>query len=416
MSTGSRVVRINIDETMLPLFYGDRKGVVAESCVKGKQRLVKTKNKHRGSLTLVGVICDDPELQPVVPQFIIGNEHVLRVRDLKKVSLNLPPNVYLVRRKSGWVRFLVFAQVLVTLRKELDKVAEGIEVLLLVDASPVHTHPFVLLTAKRQRLRLIFVPASCTWLLQPCDTHAFRKFKAAVAKACNRFRVEREMTYVPMEDYIGIIVTAIRLIMQGTVWAHSFDHNGYGSEQRDVSQRVSCNLMPGIRALMPKTFPSDGDMKTMLPRNCRVNPLFLHMLATTVSWNSAARGKDGGHGAASTPSRSNDPVVPEPAVAGPCGSTQLATADDMTVPWSARLRKLPSRTCAVSSAAASSQDRPFVSHPPDFSGTIRRCPSSTTSRPHPVGSGSAILRMTSQKVRRPKALAQPRRPVRHSPS
>ena len=328
----------------------------------------------------------------------------------------MPPNVYLVRRKSGCVNNLAFAQVLVTLRKKLKKVAEGIEVLLLLDASPVHTHPFVLLTAKRQRLRLIFVPASCTWLLQPCDTHAFRKFKVAVAKACNRFRVEHDMTYVPIEDYIGIIVTTIRLILQGTVWAHSFDHNGYGSELRDVSQRVSSNLMPGILALMPMTFPSDGDPTTMLPRNCKVNPLFMHLLATTINWNSAARGKDDGSGSATTPSTSNDPVVPEPAVAGPCASTQLATADDMTVPWSARLRKLPSRTCAVSSAAASSQDRPLVSHPLDLSGSSRRCPSSTTSRPHPVGSGSATLTMTSQKVRRPEALAQPRRPVRHSPS
>ena len=89
MSTGSRVVRINIHETMLPLFYCDRKGVAAESCVKGKQKIAETKNNHRGSLTLVGVICDDPELQPVVPQFIIGNEHVLRVRDLKKGEFEL---------------------------------------------------------------------------------------------------------------------------------------------------------------------------------------------------------------------------------------------------------------------------------------------------------------------------------------
>jgi hypothetical protein len=38
----------------------------------------------------------------MLPQELLGDQHVLLVRDVRAVQPDLPPNVRIVRGKSGW--------------------------------------------------------------------------------------------------------------------------------------------------------------------------------------------------------------------------------------------------------------------------------------------------------------------------
>ena len=51
------------------------------------------------------MLCDDPAVQPVVPQVIIGNEHLVpeAVRRALEAESLLMSNVKVLRRKSAWV-------------------------------------------------------------------------------------------------------------------------------------------------------------------------------------------------------------------------------------------------------------------------------------------------------------------------
>ena len=51
--------------------------------------------------------------------------------------------------------------------------------ILLLDGHRCHLHESVLAHAKRWGIRLVYMPARMTGLLQPCDTHVFAKLKAA---------------------------------------------------------------------------------------------------------------------------------------------------------------------------------------------------------------------------------------------
>ena len=75
-----------------------------------------SKNSERGSLTFVAIIGDNATSQPRLPQVLIGNEHI-RVQDLQEIQQDLPPNVYVIRRKTGWVDHILFAMNLEWLRK-----------------------------------------------------------------------------------------------------------------------------------------------------------------------------------------------------------------------------------------------------------------------------------------------------------
>ena len=141
------------------------------------------KANARGSLTHVAIICDDTLIQPTLPQFILGDHHILTVHSMKSRAQENPANVFVLRAKSSWVNTTICCLILETLRtclraKNIEKV-----VLLLWDGCPVHCHHLVWRAARKAKVLLCFVPASMTWLMQPLDVYAFRRFKAHIRKA-----------------------------------------------------------------------------------------------------------------------------------------------------------------------------------------------------------------------------------------
>ena len=79
-------LRLNLDETSIVLNHDDQKGVVTPQTDK-LPVLVPKKYPKRGSLTHVVLICDDTAVQPLLPQMIIGNEHILRVADMQILEI-----------------------------------------------------------------------------------------------------------------------------------------------------------------------------------------------------------------------------------------------------------------------------------------------------------------------------------------
>jgi len=110
---------MNLDETTIPLNHDGQKGVVSKSLDKDIV-LVQKKSLKRGSFTLVTIVCDDPLVQPLLPQVIIGNQYILRLTDLKRLEAMLPKNIIVVRAKSSWITVPLLIIVLEELRRRLD--------------------------------------------------------------------------------------------------------------------------------------------------------------------------------------------------------------------------------------------------------------------------------------------------------
>jgi hypothetical protein len=112
----------------------------------------------------------------------------------------------------------------------------------LLDCAPIHLHELVWQEAKRQNIALCLIPNGCTWLLQPLDTHVFRKYKAYIRQEYNRQQAASQRHNVPVGALILMVCKAIRFVLQGFCWATSFDNNGYAREGRLVSDRVLTSL------------------------------------------------------------------------------------------------------------------------------------------------------------------------------
>ena len=104
-----RALRLNLDETSIPCYEGNARG-----CVFGSRKRPSSvvcqhlpKSKRRKTLTHVAVICDVPEIQAVLPHFVIGNEHSFLQRDVEALRAACGPNIILIRLARGLYRLIV---------------------------------------------------------------------------------------------------------------------------------------------------------------------------------------------------------------------------------------------------------------------------------------------------------------------
>ena len=105
---GKQVVHINLDETCCRLCTEATKGAVAVG--RNRSRKEAQIGEHKASLsakrmavTLVASVCDDAEIQALLPQVILGNERVLSKGEAHRINAEPDARVYCVRQKSGWV-------------------------------------------------------------------------------------------------------------------------------------------------------------------------------------------------------------------------------------------------------------------------------------------------------------------------
>ena len=100
------MLRLNLDETSQCIDMGYQKGnVFYNKKVHGRdaEPYMRRSNKRRLCITQVGLICDNVEIQKLLPQMIIGNEHFFGpMANLPPLLASAPRNVYLYRANSGW--------------------------------------------------------------------------------------------------------------------------------------------------------------------------------------------------------------------------------------------------------------------------------------------------------------------------
>jgi hypothetical protein len=327
---GRRVLNVNLDETSVAFFHGHQKGNVvfrkrpwgaSEDRTQGA-----TRRELRGAMTHIGLICDDPSVQPRLPQVMVISERLLRARDLHGVRAGLEANVYVLRKKSGWNSVDIMCAVVRVLGTVLRDVFPERQAVFLMDAAPIHLAERVLRACARWRLWPVLIPARMTWLLQPCDTHAFHRYKAYLRQL---FQDERSRTRggeVLAPVLIRLVCETIRGVLQGTTWHRAFVDNGFCAGQRGVCSYIRGSLGLTIIPALPSSRPTAEALESVLPRGSHVlSDLFFLRAAPALP-----------------------PPLPPPAF--PPGDAQVAPAD----PVSTRMGE------ADSGAHSSAEARPSI--------------------------------------------------------
>jgi hypothetical protein len=276
---GKAVLRLNMDETACRFYYEPAKGIitaepVAAAVKRGLLAQNVTRKQMRSAVSHVALICDQPGIQPSLPQFILGNEHVLQVRVLDELrqSSSLAKNVTILRDKSSWVTDKKLAKLAREWGRALAPVSEQYQAILLLDACPVHMGKRFLRECARQNIWVCFVPAGLTWLCQPLDTHAFSKYKRCLRDAHHSRALASGEGIVTAKDILLDISLNITRVFNGTQWANSFLGNGFGHQQKAVRQRILEHLRLPEAPVVSSSMPSLLQFEAVFPRK-RAVPL-----------------------------------------------------------------------------------------------------------------------------------------------
>jgi len=270
---GQRLLLMNMDETGIPLFMGNCAGNVHARVrsLKSTQPQQKERTQHatrhqlRGQITHAAIIADDLEIQRLLPQVLVGDHHLLPARTVTALRDALPANVRLLRLKSRWMD----APLMQAILREIALVLRGrpnIKPVLLLDCCPAHLQEPVLRTAKACRINLIFIPAKFTWLLQPCDTGVFHRYKQCLQRRYSELRRDSAAGMVDQEDWWRVIIEEANAFVAQRSWSHVFAGNGFHGVDARLSSYIRNQMeWQEIPPLEPG-MPSLADLQTVLPK------------------------------------------------------------------------------------------------------------------------------------------------------
>ena len=269
--TGKRALRLNLDETAICMHEESPKGNV---CVDRKRaRSIHQhvpRAKRRRYLTYVAIICDNAAVQRTLPQFLIGNSSLLKQREMPELLSNLGPNVRLLRRKSSWVNQRTMLEILRELHAAIVPLLCELQPILLFDAAPQHTQASVFRMARRLQIWPLPIPAGCTYLLQPLDTHAFLSFKRCLEQKNQEAQVEAGRSDVNLQRFLACVCAAIQEIISNQSWEHAFQGDGFCVAQVGLSDRVRAELAIEGSATCNAERPALEDVACCFPKRFRV--------------------------------------------------------------------------------------------------------------------------------------------------
>ena len=270
---GKHVLRINLDETSVCLYQGEQKGNLLLSRRRLKEEGVAQKvsrSKRRCCLTHVAVICDKPDLQPAMPQVILGNAFTFQAGQMVGLRSACPPNVHLVRQKSAWNNIETMKIVIRLIADAVKPHGDHLQPILLLDACRVHLARSVLATCVACRIWPIIIPAKLTWLLQPCDTHAFHRYKVYLKKVYQEARAATLDGQLSVAQFLPCVYATVRRVLQGQKWSEAFDQDGFGHRQGQTSVYVRRMLQQAGEIHAPDGIPTEGDLQLCFPKGATV--------------------------------------------------------------------------------------------------------------------------------------------------
>lgn len=267
---GKRVLRLNWDETAICLFPDSRGGNLF--IAKEEQPALKVKhNAKRAYLTHVAVVCDDPVIQKLLPQVIIGNKHTLLAKDLPELQSKCPATVRILRNKSAWVNADVCVEIVRLIAEALKPFKDEVQALLLFDTHPAHIHACVFNACSKANIWPHLVPSQMTWFLQPLDTEGFAAYKLRIQREYQDYRTRCDHEIGDVRALLCCVYAAMRDVLNVREWAGAFDRNGFATGQLGVKEE-KLRSMGACLLAVPSERPTLSQLQSCFPRNRKARP------------------------------------------------------------------------------------------------------------------------------------------------
>ena len=253
---GRPVLRLNLDETSVKFWYEPRLGLRRLSSPKPRVGFARqaSRSQLRRAFTHVAIICDDPTLQPLLPQILLVNERTVTVEQHRRWKSLPGSNAKLWRGKSAWINDEVFAKIIRELGKVVVAHAPGRQAILLMDAHNCHFAKGTLTACRDYDIWPVIIPARMTSLLQPLDTHVFARFKLFLRTRMHQLMLTGANEDLTSEQVIDALLHSIKGVLQRHCWDQAFERNGFGHDlniRKHLLEEMAWTKPPAIVVDMP---------------------------------------------------------------------------------------------------------------------------------------------------------------------
>lgn len=267
------VLLVNMDETSVRLCPRVREGWVFAEVSSERRDLLRrgpavSHGESRACLTLVAFLADRPELQRLLPQVFLTNEHTLSKADVDFLIHSTPENTFFCRRKSSWINHTVLVDILSLLAASLGEVMDTHQVVLSMDTYKAHLHRAVVRECGRLGFLLHFVPAAMTKWLQPLDVLVFKKYKDWIVSETERRRSLAPGGRLTKVEVLGACAAGIA-VLEGESWAAAFElagMHGQGGISSQLRRRLGSDGPVSVRPGLL----SAADMLAVYPRRSTI--------------------------------------------------------------------------------------------------------------------------------------------------
>ena len=227
-------------------------------------------NDLRGHVTYVAFLSADAAVQAALPQVVIGNERKFTKAMHDSILKVGAGPVSFWRYQSAWNSHEKMRRILGLLSSCLQPWKDTHQPILLLDCASCHIHATVWGLASRYGIRLVFIPARLTFLLQPADTHLFFKFKASLKRKWLDEAVASDAGVVSDEAWLRVVITTVKELLSDSTWSHAFESNGIKPHQAGVSSRVLSKLLWDHVPLLPVGAPTLQQLRAIFPRRMKL--------------------------------------------------------------------------------------------------------------------------------------------------
>lgn len=335
---GSPIV-VNMDETMLSAVKPRKLGVVPSA---DRMRRIPmgsvAKERALPRTSLTAAVCSDAALQRHLPQMRLPRvcgDKVAGLRARQGYAAAGQPQMT-VHGTGGWNSAETVCLWLSELKKRLHRVAPGRPVLLVMDACAVHLCHTVLRKCISLGIALVIIPARCTWLLQPLDTHVFAKLKNEIRQRVFQALARAASGKVSPGDRIRLHGAVIRSVLVEQDWSRVMLRSGLTGQTVNLRSAVRTALGDGaVRGRRPTEAEIVEVLQVPVTRATRVRDA---LLATVVAAAGTAAAAAAAAAAADLPPPDAAPADP-PAV-------RFRPVPTLSLSARARLPAMPRRDLA----------------------------------------------------------------------
>lgn len=274
VDSGKEPLFVNMDETSVCLNYGKGRGFIVSKRAlppgKSHRKEQISSSDAKARVSLLTFLTHKTHIQPKLPQIILGNKHQLSVSMLKQLQPHTPKQFYVWREESSWVNHAVVRRVLSLLSQCLQEFKDTHQIIFVLDCAKCHIHPTVFQLASRLQIKLLFVPAKLTSLLQPADTHCFSKLKRKLKQKWLQLRVESSTGEVSHLEWFMSMLGTVSQLLCSTKWESAFLSAGLLDETK-LSCRVCQQLGWTSPVVLPADILSDDQLRKVLPKRSRLH-------------------------------------------------------------------------------------------------------------------------------------------------